>query len=60
MELTAIKAKDIVVRIASAIGGRKRLLIEQKAKEMKLAVVNTTGEKKPFSPKPKKSVKSVK
>lgn len=45
---------DVTVRIASAVGARKRKLIEEKAKSLKLKVANVKGGKKKFEPKKKK------
>ena len=44
------KLKDVSVRIASTVGARKRKLIEEKAKSLKLKVLNPK-EKKKFEPK---------
>ena len=35
--------KDVVLRIASAVGGKKRKVIEEKAKELHLRIVNLVG-----------------
>ncbi len=43
--LTPLNAKEHVLTIASAIGGRKRILIFQKAKEMQLTFMNVDLEK---------------
>jgi len=50
--------KDATVRIASAVGARKRKLIEEKAKSMKLKVANVRGRKKEFKPRKKKGERS--
>lgn len=38
--------KDVVVRIASSVGGKKRALIEEKAKALHLRIVNMVSAKK--------------
>ncbi|MBD3209846.1 50S ribosomal protein L32e [Candidatus Micrarchaeota archaeon] len=43
---------DVTVRIASPVGARKRKLIEEKAKSMKLRVTNSR-EKKKYEPRKK-------
>jgi large subunit ribosomal protein L32e len=45
--------KDITVRIGGSVGARKRKLMEEKAKSMKLKVANVKGGKKKFEPKKK-------
>lgn len=45
--------KDVTVRIASAVGAKKRKLMEEKANSMKLKVANAKGKKKAFEPKKK-------
>jgi large subunit ribosomal protein L32e len=47
----------VTVRIASAVGARKRKLIEEKAKSMDLRVANVRGRKKKFEPRKKKKPK---
>jgi large subunit ribosomal protein L32e len=37
-----LAAKDVVVRIAGSVGGKKRAVLEAKAAELKLKVVNAT------------------
>ena len=43
--------KNVLIRIASAVGARKRIMILDKAKKLGLKVVNMGGEPKKFSPK---------
>lgn len=45
--------KNILVRIASGVGGKKRKLLVDKAKTLGLRVVNLGGEKKKFLPRTK-------
>jgi len=45
--------KDVLVRIASAVGAKKRELIEKKAKSMELKILNMKKEKKAKEEKPK-------
>jgi len=42
--------KDVVVRIASSVGARKRAVMEEKAKTLKLKVVNASVKKPAFAP----------
>ncbi len=55
--------KDVVVRIASSVGGKKRALIEEKAKALHLRIVNMVSAKdapKEWKAKePSKDVKTV-
>lgn len=39
-EMESLKGQQVLVRLASAIGARKRKLMEQKAKELKLVILN--------------------
>jgi large subunit ribosomal protein L32e len=39
-ELEALKDKLVLVRVASGVGGKKRKLLEEKAKSMKLVIIN--------------------
>ncbi len=50
-DLEALKGADVVVRIASAIGARKRKLVVDKAKELKLTVANMGASKPPSKAK---------
>ncbi|VVC03655.1 50S ribosomal protein L32e [Candidatus Bilamarchaeum dharawalense] len=43
--------KNVLVRIASGVGGKKRKLLVDKAKTLGLRVVNLGGEKKEFVPR---------
>lgn len=45
--------KNVLVRIASGVGGKKRKLLTEKAKTLALRVVNLGGEKKKFLPQKK-------
>ena len=52
--------KDVLVRVAAAVGARKRELIEKKAQSMKLKVVNPKKKKKPEKAKKEKKKKEAK
>lgn len=39
-EVEAIKEKEVVIRIRSSVGKKKRMEIEEKAREMKIRVLN--------------------
>ncbi|MFH1520658.1 MAG: eL32 family ribosomal protein [Candidatus Micrarchaeota archaeon] len=43
--------KNVLVRIASGVGGKKRKILVDKVKTLGLKVVNAGGEKKKFLPK---------
>lgn len=49
---------DVTVRIGSGVGARKRKVIEEKAKSLKLKVANIRGKKKEFKPRKKKGERS--
>jgi len=55
-ELDALKEAEVVVRLASALGGKKRKQLEERAKALKIEVLNNrfNGVKEDAKPAPSK------
>lgn len=52
--------KNVVLRIAGSVGGRKRMEIQKKAESMKLRVLNPRKQKEHAAPKPAENPKEKK